>query len=204
VRTDGRGVDLHRVRAMRRVSLPYDRNRWPPNEGTGKVRKGHAAYILKWRARITTPCSVPECQHTARSPINKYCAMHYMRVRRHGSAEVVKAVKGWIATNGYKMVSRPNHPLAPSNGRTYEHRLVLFESIGPGTHLCHWCGRPVTWDLSYYYGGGFDALVSDHVDGNKRNNDPSNLVPACNLCNTLRTRRPSKNRHEHRIVVERQ
>lgn len=31
-----------------------------------------------------------------------------------------------------------------------------------------------------------DALITHHVDNNGRNNDPSNLVPACQSCNIRR------------------
>ena len=138
-------------------------------------------------------CSVPECVKPARSGVNRYCEMHYYRVRRHGRVGTVRIARGWTDTRGYRWVNRPAHFLADAEGRVYEHRIVLFEKIGPGAHPCHWCGHSVTWDLSYYYGGGSDALVSDHVDGNKMNNAPTNLVPACNPCNASRGRRSIKN-----------
>jgi endogenous inhibitor of DNA gyrase (YacG/DUF329 family) len=79
------------------------------------------------------------------------------------------------------------HPLLPS-GSTYarikEHRLVLWKKIGPGTHPCHYCSQPVTWSPGRKTRRG--ALVVDHVDYNKRNNAPDNLVPSCHPCNTRR------------------
>ena len=79
------------------------------------------------------------------------------------------------------MVRRLGHPLANSRGEVYEHRLVLFESIGPGQHPCHWCSVLVSWDLTYP--ASIDALVVDHLDDDKLNNDPTNLAPSCNPCN---------------------
>jgi hypothetical protein len=79
------------------------------------------------------------------------------------------------------------HPLADRTGRVAVHRKVLLEKIGPGTHPCHWCRQPVTWMVRARADGGRVAdLMADHLDGNCRNNDPANLVPACSFCNVLR------------------
>lgn len=81
----------------------------------------------------------------------------------------------------------------------YEHKLVLFEKLGGGDHPCHWCGRLLRW----VKGTAGDALVADHLDGDRRNNEPANLVPACNGCNTIRARsqfRP-KIREDEAFVV---
>lgn len=67
----------------------------------------------------------------------------------------------------------------------WEHRWVLFQKIGSGEHECHWCGRIVSWDFEYPEGGDM-ALIADHLDGDTLNNDPGNLVPACNTCNNVR------------------
>lgn len=82
--------------------------------------------------------------------------------------------------DGYKLIhSRYDHPLASSVGQVLEHRMVLFDSIGPGTHQCHWCGVDLDW-------GGVSGIIADHVDMDVTNNDRSNLVPACSSCNTNR------------------
>lgn len=93
----------------------------------------------------------------------------------------------------YKTVPVPaGHPLYPPDARyAYEHRLVLWEKIGAGSHPCHHCGVVVTW-MPGRRGNVRGALVVDHLDDNKRNNDPVNLVPSCSPCN--RTRTPNKNR----------
>lgn len=80
-----------------------------------------------------------------------------------------------------------SHPLAMPDGRVAVHRKVLYGKIGPGTHPCNWCQRPVTWTLRTRSEGGREAdLMADHLDGNCRNNRPANLVPSCSFCNVLR------------------
>lgn len=91
---------------------------------------------------------------------------------------------GAMARSPYRYVRRKHHPLAGASGYIPEHRLILWEKIGPGSHPCHWCGVSVTW-----LPGGRTAkgcLITDHVDRNPKNNDPDNLVPACQACNIRR------------------
>lgn len=83
--------------------------------------------------------------------------------------------------------------------RIWEHRAVLFDRIGYGPHRCHWCGRCVRW-VPGAGGGGGDVLVADHVDGDRRNNDPGNLVPSCQGCNAHRDRRVA----DSELFIERQ
>lgn len=86
----------------------------------------------------------------------------------------------------YKRIYIPEHPLSNSHGMLGLHRAVLFQKIGPGSHPCHWCGKEVSW--TNRAGSSSKGLVSDHVDGDRTNNDLSNLVPSCGGCNILRTR----------------
>jgi hypothetical protein len=85
----------------------------------------------------------------------------------------------------YHMVRAPGHALAGPSGLMLLHRKLLFERIGPGWHPCYWCGEPVEWRRG---GLTVGALVADHVDHDKLNNDPANLVPSCNPCNAHRLR----------------
>lgn len=72
-----------------------------------------------------------------------------------------------------------NHLLSFGNGMTYEHRLVLFDKIGYGPHRCQHCGKHINWRT---------GLEADHLDGNRSNNAPDNLVPSCIKCNRERRR----------------
>lgn len=72
---------------------------------------------------------------------------------------------------------------AGAGKRVYLHRHVLYEALGPEEQECFWCGRLVDWSLSP---PNPSALVVDHVDHDRRNNDLSNLVPSCQSCNLRR------------------
>lgn len=85
----------------------------------------------------------------------------------------------------YRMVKAPGHPMASKTGLTLLHRKVLFDKIGPERHPCHWCGEWVEWIAGRLRKG---ALVVDHLDHDKDNNSPENLVPSCNACNAHRLR----------------
>lgn len=117
---------------------------------------------------IDDTCGAPGCE-SRRYLRNRsrYCNPHRWRLKRYGSFEApIRALVPYVETNGYVKV-----------GHRYVHREVLFAKIGDGEHPCNWCGRVLTWGLD---------LLTDHVDGDKLNNEPSNLVPACNPCNVRR------------------
>lgn len=121
-------------------------------------------------------CNVEGCERPHAK--GGYCSMHIQRVRRYGSPEL--PVRS-LAPKRYRIIHKPEHPLAMRNGRVFEHRAVLYDKIGPGGFPCHWCGKLVYWGRSYPKDD--DALVVDHLDHDRHNNDPSNLVPSCNTCN---------------------
>lgn len=116
------------------------------------------------------------------------CVMHYERLRSFGAPGgperlIGPSGAGSIGRYGYRILRRTGHPLARAQGKVFEHRLVLYERIGPGRHPCHWCSATVSWDRK----PGTAALVADHLDGDRLNNDPTNMVPACIPCNTHRS-----------------
>jgi len=85
----------------------------------------------------------------------------------------------YVTRQGYRALTQiHDHPLSIGNGEVLEHRYVLYEKIGAGPHPCHWgCGALLTW--------GVDLHV-DHLDSDRLNNDPANIVPSCNPCNVRR------------------
>lgn len=108
------------------------------------------------------------------------CEKHYHRMYRHG--DVHAKARSTKPKQRYRLAvgNFAGHPLCPPCGRVYEHRLALFDAIGYGPHWCHWCGVSVQWQI------GGDGLQADHMDGDKRNNHASNLVPSCPTCNAGR------------------
>lgn len=169
----------------------------PKPPASRQMCKSH--YMRWWRHGdpLWTPpvhterlCEVEDCdrKHTGRG----YCDMHLERVKRHGDPGPAERLiagpgEGNIGRNGYRVLNLKDHPLSGSQNKVYAHRVALLDSIGPGTHPCHWCQKPVTWDGTWPQ--DLDALTVDHLDGDRLNNDPTNLVPSCNECNTQRRRR---------------
>lgn len=131
-------------------------------------------------------CDAPDC---AKPPTEgRYCSVHRARLTRLGAFDLPERAGRYKTENGYILVKADGHPLANSKGWAFEHRLVLFAKIGPGPHECHWCGLSVYWERSY--GDKCpDALVTDHVDEDKENNDPGNVVQSCPRCNLARSSR---------------
>lgn len=87
-------------------------------------------------------------------------------------------------SSSYRVVVAVGHPLADRTGRVGEQRYVLYEKIGPGPHPCHWCAQSVDWMPGKRTAQG--ALIVDHLDGQRQNNCPDNLVPSCHRCNVWR------------------
>lgn len=127
-------------------------------------------------------CTIEGCDKPKRSGNSDWCAKHYHRWYRHGDPLATYQRMVTATPRTYVMRSCPGHPLANKAGRQYEHRIVLWDCIGPGVHACHWCETDVHWTPE----PGQTALVVDHLDGIKHHNAPENLVPCCARCNTAR------------------
>lgn len=85
-------------------------------------------------------------------------------------------------TSPYRMIYAPDHPITQGiSPYTTEHRVILYDKIGPGAHPCHYCGKRVVWMPGDRTSPG--ALVADHKDRNSHNNADENLVPSCQSCN---------------------
>ena len=92
----------------------------------------------------------------------------------------------WSIRNNRPIYREPDHPLSDNKGWVYEHRAVALALWGSGTQACHWCGMPLEWDGTFLV----DRLCVDHLDGDRSNNEESNLVPACQECNLQRGKSP--------------
>lgn len=139
-------------------------------------------------------CAVLDCDKPPRSGKAELCKMHYHRQYRHGSVHARAFSTQKQPNSEYRRVYRPGHPISGKRGMTYAHRVNLYDKIGPGEHGCHWCGKTVSWDGLVKAG---DKLEVDHLNNDKTDNDPANLVPACRSCNTTRGRQ-----EHHRKLVE--
>jgi len=140
-------------------------------------------------------CSHDGCM--AKKHCRGLCVAHYKRLMRtnrpplDGRGRKPANGPGKLSHHGYVVAYRHGHPLARPDGRVMAHRAVLFDKIGPGDHPCATCGRTVSWDKHWPADEG--ALVVDHMDADKTNNQPDNLAPSCQQCNAIRTCRASVN-----------
>lgn len=112
-----------------------------------------------------------------------WCKKHLTRWTRHGDPLAIYP-NARYPDRRYRRVKRLGHPLAGKDGGVALHRLVLYEAIGPGEHPCHWCSTLVDW--SKRYPADQAALVVDHLDWNRANNQLANLVASCPPCNSTR------------------
>lgn len=156
--------------------------------------KDHAAGGLcqmhRWRLRkfgnvhhktARKLCRVLACERVTKG--HGLCALH---LDRQNNGLPLNYTRPVLAKKRYRVVNRPGHPLAFSNGRVYEHRMVLFDCVAGSPLPCFWCGQPLEWNKD---------LCVDHLNHDRQCNTPQNLVPACNGCNAGRTR------HNPRIRV---
>lgn len=137
------------------------------------------------------PCYIDGCERP--TYCKGMCVMHYSRHRSGNEAtsrpEPIRRPPGTgsITSDGYIVLTGSTHPLATAQGKVPQHRAVLYDHIGPGEHPCHWCAKPLTWR-----GEATSKINVDHLDENRVNNAPANLVPSCLDCNTKRSSKPRK------------
>lgn len=125
-------------------------------------------------------CKVEACRSPVRSLNATLCDKHYFRLRNTGTTDKRKSRK-FKNSGGYIVVYD-----SKNRRNEYEHRKVLFESMGNGPFKCHWCKKTITKR----------TMHTDHLNEVKDDNDPSNVVPSCAICNQARGR--------HKMIVTKQ
>lgn len=172
----------------RRISYRIDGIGWCGMHGRRVRKYGSPDVVRRVASYAGRECSVDGC--TAQPRRNGLCEMHSEHLRTHGDPverrqgakkKPGRPLTGTVRKDGYRSITRHGHPLADKWGHVLEHRVVLYEKIGPGEHPCHWCGVTVRWEA-----GRAAGITVDHVDFDPSNNTPANLVPACNACNVRR------------------
>lgn len=98
--------------------------------------------------------------------------------RRRNEGRIYRGVIGYDIYVGF------NHPACHAFGLTAHHRIIMWDMLGGEDAQCHWCDKDIHWFSKSWN----DNLVVDHVDRDRGNNEYSNLVPSCNMCNILRDR----------------
>jgi hypothetical protein len=155
---------------------------YPIGKGTDRkhcstdCREAHKKQLAKERLNTYPECKSEGCSNPANRVSTGLCETCYYRFRRTGSTDKPKPKYRYKTGAGYIKIKIPDHPLADSHGNVFEHRKVMYEVYGPGDQSCYWCDDTVDWT----------TLVVDHLDENKQNNKPSNLVISCNNCNRAR------------------
>lgn len=129
-------------------------------------------------------CEIKDCEKKAHC--QGLCSMHYARRVRTGTTDKIsRALPGDTVHNGgnYLLTHAPDHPLRKGKAnRVYAHRIVFYDAHGEGPFQCHHCGKQVDWSFMHV----------DHLDDDTQNNEITNLVASCPVCNQKRGFHKSK------------
>jgi hypothetical protein len=132
------------------------------------------------RAGLFAICSTPNCGKRAVRVGDGLCEACYGVRRRTGGVERRPRLMVRHVAGGYVRVPAAGHPTAASDGWSMEHRVILYDAIGPGPHPCYWCGKGLaSWT-------GREGIIVDHLNEDKGDNRLENLLPTCNDCNRAR------------------
>ena len=151
-----------------------------------EVVKRHADLL---RGRSLTKC-LPDCE-CGKHQVSQETRELLSQIRRGKRYGV--STEGYLGSDGYFVLTGlQGHPLAVGHskdrriqgGEIRRNRKVLWEKLGCTSvtceHPCHWCGKLLDWTQ------GSLGICSDHLDGDKLNDTPENLVPSCDACNIRR------------------
>lgn len=168
----------------RKVQYRIDGTGWCNMHGRRVRVYGSPDVVRRVASYAGQECSVDGC--TKRPRRNGMCEWHSDQLRTWGDplmrTNKAPGGAGSVRKDGYRVLTSHGHPLADQWGHVLEHRVVLYDKIGPGEHPCHWCGAAVRWET-----GRAAGITADHVDFDRSNNNPANLVPSCNACNVRRS-----------------
>ena len=157
-----------------RIGRGMDRRHCGQRQCTLKRQCARAAV----RVAAHKECVVDGCARPAIYTGFGLCRTCWLQQHRTGSTIRKSPQTRLRRPSGYIALWAPDHPLArDGRNRVYEHRVVLYDALGPGPHACFWCDMPL---------GGWDEIVADHLNEQKDDNRPENLVVSCNSCNRAR------------------
>lgn len=163
---------------LRQFVVPSDFRGRHASQCSEACRTAHRKRLLGIRSSNGPKCRIDGCVRRVRGHKGPgLCDTCYIRLYRGGTSGLPKRKGRRQTSTGYLVLLRPDHPLSRErDGLVMEHRLVLFNAIGPGPHPCAWCSTVINWDVAHV----------DHLDGNKRNNEVANLLFSCPRCNQQR------------------
>jgi hypothetical protein len=141
-----------------------------------ECRKERKHKLAKARVKHYKECKVEGCKGKANRIKFGLCESCYYRLRRTGTTKKKIAKYKYITKAGYIKVKLPDHPLAEKGGNIFEHRQVFYDNNKDKPLICFWCEETLTWK----------NVKIDHLNNNKSDNQPSNLVASCNDCNRAR------------------
>lgn len=110
------------------------------------------------RTKPPVPCCVAGCEKFAEAKSGGMCGMHAQRVRRYGDPHYVTSEADWKRLCREAQLERVGDNVKPTTYRKlhnrHAHRVIAEEMLG----------RPIK-----------RGEIVHHIDGDKHNNDPSNL-----------------------------
>lgn len=124
-------------------------------------------------------CKINGCNGSATRDKFTVCEAHYCMFRRNGNYEGQYRSPTSKQGNYIRVNGKPakKHPMSTkTSGMLYEHRMVAYDARNGICEPCFWCGKELEWE----------NCVIDHLNEDKHDNRPENLLIACTHCNRAR------------------